>query len=175
MALKIAQTIPTLSVASGVTTSSSFSLTSGYLRIASTTGCNISIGTSPSATSSDFYVAPNVPEIIKERVARQKIVGITTGASTIVNFGQNNGNPFLVGDYVTISGSVGIDTAHKAVLATTENPFTGNTSITIDYDSSSVGVVTVTNAYVARSVKVSAAGTASGSLFITEVQIASQA
>lgn len=173
MALKIAQTIPTVSVTSGVTTSSPIELTTGYLRLVASSPCNVAIGTGPSATSDDFYLPVGESQIIKERVARQKIAGITTGTSTIINLGHNNGNPFLVGDYVTIGGSVGIDTTHNRVIAVTER--VSSSTITIDYDSSSVGVVTITNAYVSRSVKVSAAGTASGSLYITEVQIASQA
>lgn len=173
MALKIAQVVPTLAVASGVTTSSAFELTSGYLRLTSSVGCNVAIGTNPTATTDNFYLAPNIPEIVKERVARQKIVGITTGTSTIINLGHNNGNPFVVGDYVTIAGSIGINTSHNQVTAVSEN--ISNTSITIAYNSSAVGIPTITNAYVSRSVKVSAAGTTSGSLYITEVQIASQA
>lgn len=173
MALKIAQVVPTLAVASGVTTSTAFELTSGYLRLTSSVGCNVAIGTNPSATTNDFYLSANDSEIIKERVARQKIVGITTGSSTVINLGHNNGNPFLVGDYVTIAGSVGINTSHNLVTAITENY--SSSTITINYDSSAVGVPTVTNAYVSRSVKVSAAATSSGSLYITEVQIASQA
>lgn len=173
MALKIAQVVPTLSVASGVTTSTAFELTSGYLRLTSSVGCNVVVGANPSASTNDFYLAPNEPEIIKERVARQKIVGITTGTSTIINLGHNNGNPFVVGDYVTIAGSVGINTSHNEVTAVSEN--ISSTTITINYNSSAVGVPTITNAYVSKSVKVSAAATASGSLYITEVQIASQA
>lgn len=173
MSLKIAQVIPTVTVTSGVTTSSSFELKTGYLRMVASSGCNVSIGTDPTATSDDFYLAAGEPEIIKERVARQKIVGVTTGSSTIINLGHNNGNPFLVGDYVTVDGTVGMNTSHNRVLVATEN--ISSTTITIDYDSSSVGVVTVTNAYVSRSIKVSAIGSTSGSLYITEVQIASQA
>lgn len=173
MALKIAQTLPTLSVVSGVTTSNPIELTSGYLRLASDVGCNVAIGENPTATSNNFYVAVGSPEIIKERVARQKISGITTGSSTIINLGHNNGNPFLVGDYVTIAGSIGINTSHNLVTAVSEN--ISNTSITINYDSSAIGVVTVTNAYVSRSIKVSSYGSTTGSLYISEVQIASQA
>jgi hypothetical protein len=173
MALKIAQVVPTLAVVSGVTTSTAFELTSGYLRLTSSVGCNVVVGSNPSASTNDFYLAPNESEIIKEKVARQKIVGITTGSSTIINLGHNNGNPFVVGDYVTIAGSIGINTSHNQVTAIAEN--IANTTITINYNSSAVGVPTITSAYVSKSVKVSAAATTSGSLYITEVQIASQA
>ena len=175
MALKIAQTTPTLSVTSGVTTSGPIELTSGYLRIASNVGCNVAIGTNPSATSNDFYLAGNIPEIVKERVARQRIAGITTGTTTVISLGHNNGNPFVVGDYVTIGGSVGINTTHNQVTAVTEKY--NDTTLTVSYNSAGIAAtaITITNAYVARSVKVSASSTNSGSLYITEVQIASQA
>ena len=173
MSLKIAQVVPTVSVTSGVTTSSAIELKTGYLRMVATAACNVSIGTNPTATTNDFYLAAGEPEIIKEKVARLKVVGITTGATTIINLGHNNGNPFVVGDYVTVDGTVGMNTSHNRVLSITEN--VASTTITIDYNSSAIGVVTVTDAYVARSVKVSAIGATSGSLYITEVQIASQA
>lgn len=173
MSLKIAQVIPTVSVTSGVTTSSAIELKTGYLRMVAGSACNVSIGTNPTATSNDFYLAANVPEIVKEKVARQKIVGITTGTTTIINFGHNNGNPFSIGDYVTVDGTVGMNTSHNRVVSVSEN--ISSSTITIDYNSSAIGIVTVTNAYVSRSVKVSALGSSSGSLYITEVQIASQA
>lgn len=173
MALKIAQVIPTLTVASGVTTSSAIELKTGYLRVASSVACNVAIGTIPTATTNDFYLAAGEPEIIKERVARQKIVGITTGTTTTIDLGHNNGNPFVVGDYVTVNGTVGMNTSHNRVLSVSEK--ISSTNIVIDYNSSAIGVVTVTNAYVSRSVQISAYGSGSGSLYITEVQIASQA
>lgn len=155
-------------------TSNAISLKTGVLRI-STSGANanVAIGTAPVATSSDFHVVTSQPEVLKERVARQQISGITTGSSTIVNFGENYGNPFSVGDYVSIEGATtsGINTSHVAVTALTDG------SITINHDTSSVsGIITVTNAVVARSIKVSALGEGgTANVFITEVQISSQA
>lgn len=176
MSYKIVQTIaPLTGVTTGAaSTSAAISLKSGILRI-STSGANanIAIGTSPTATSSDFHVVTSQPEVLKERIARQQIAGITTGASTIVRFGQNYGNPFSVGDYVSVEGATtsGINTSHVPVTAVTED------SITITHNSTSVvGVITVTNAVVARSVKISALGEGgTAKVFISEVQISSQA
>ncbi len=176
MSYKIVQTIAPLT---GVTTgsasiSNAISLKTGVLRIStSSTNANVAIGTAPVATSSSFHIVTSQPEVLKERVARQQISGITTGATTVVTFGQNYGNPFLVGDYVSVEGATtsGINTSHVPVTAVTDG------SITIGHDTSSVvGVITVTNSVVARSVKVSALGEGgTANVFISEVQISSQA
>lgn len=176
MSYKVVQTIAPLSgVTTGsASTSTAISLKSGVLRIStSSANANVVIGTSPIATSSDFHITTSQPEVLKERVARQQISGITTGATTVVTFGQNYGNPFIVGDYVSVEGvtTPGINTSHVEVVSL--NP----ESITINHDSSSVvGIITVTNSVVARSVKVSALGEGgTANVFISEVQISSQA
>lgn len=172
MALKVVQTVAPLSAAGTATTSTAIALKSGYLRIATTTvGANIAVGGAPVATSSDILVPVNTSEIIKERVARQSIAGITTGATTVVTFPENGGNPFLVGDYVTIENAypVGINTAHNLITAVTDS------SITIAFNSSTVTGVAVTNSSVARSVRVSAIGNGGTSgVNIVEVQTTGQ-
>lgn len=179
MALKIVQNITTLSVTTGLSTSVPIELTTGYLRLTPTVLCNIETGGSPVATSNSLAIPAGTSEIIKERVARQQIAGITTGSSTIISFGQNAGNTFIVGDYVTVGSALpsGINTTHNLVTAKAQDPFTGQSTITISFNSSSgfSGIITTTNAYAARSVKIAGVGSASGSLYITEVQIASQA
>jgi hypothetical protein len=162
MALKIVQTVnkisPTISVAS---TSDPITLHSGYIRVSTgSTGAYVAIGTSPVATENDFHLPPFNNEVLKERLARQKITGITTGTTTVVSFGQNLGNVFLVGDYVSITDAspVGINTVHVPVIATTPS------SVTIDFDSTVVnGVVSTDNqATLARSVKISALAAGGG-------------
>ena len=176
MSYKVVQTVSPLTGVSSSSASSSnpISLKSGLIRIStSSANANVAIGTSPTATASDFHVVTAQPEVLKERVARQQIAGITTGTSTVVTFGQNYGNPFMVGDYVSVEGvtNAGINTSHVPVTAVTDG------SITITHDSSSVvGVITVTNSVVARSVRVSALGQGgTASVYISEVQISSQA
>jgi hypothetical protein len=159
MALKIVQTIapiaPTISIAA---TSDPIVLSSGYIRIsAGSTGACVAIGTDPVATASDFHIPPWNTEVLKERLARQKIAGITTGTTTIVSFGQNLGNVFEVGDYVSIreASPAGINTTHVPVLSVTAS------SVEIGYNSSSVTGVSVSDnqATLAKSVKVSAIAT----------------
>ena len=168
--LKIVQGINTLTVTGTAATTNGITLQSGILRVsAASTGCHIQIGETPVATTNSFYVSPNQPELIKERVARQRIGSATAGATTLITFQENAGNPFVVGDYVTIenTSAAGFNTSHNQVTAATDN------SITIDFDSSSITGIGITNATVARSVRISAiaAGTATN-LHVSEVQIA---
>lgn len=172
---KIVQNVNTLSVTTGVSTSVPIDLKTGQVRFTPSVNCNIAFGNSPSATSNDFYISAGETEVLKERVARQKISGITTGATTIVEFSQNSSNPFVVGEYVSIlnASPSGINTSYNLITAVSENSLTGVTTLTIDFNSSSITGVTVTEAVLARSVKVSAIGSGSGNLYITEVQVTS--
>jgi hypothetical protein len=167
--LKIVQSVNTLAVTGTAATTNGITLQSGILRVsAASTGCHIQIGVSPIATTSSFYVSPNQPEIIKERVARQRIGTATTGTNTLLTFQENAGNPFVVGDYVTIenTSAAGFNASHNEVIAASDN------SILINFNSASITGIGITNSTVARSVKISsiAAGTATN-LHISEVQI----
>jgi hypothetical protein len=154
MAIKVVQNVNRITAnVSTATTSNPIALKSGYLRVSTgLTSIYVDTGGDPIATINSFQITPYGNEVIKERIARQKVAGITTGTSTVVSFGNNAGNPFLVGDYVTIQNAqpVGINTEHKLVTEVF------NDSVTILHNSSSiVGVITTTNANLARSVKVS--------------------
>jgi hypothetical protein len=154
MAIKVVQKVNRITAnVSTATTSNPIALKSGYLRVSTgLTSVYVEIDSEPVATTNSFQLTPYGNEVLKERIARQKIAGITTGTSTIVSFSENAGNPFLVGDYVTIQNAepAGINTEHKRVSEVY------NDSIVILHNSSSiVGVITTTNANIARSVKVS--------------------
>jgi hypothetical protein len=154
MAIKVVQKVNRITAnVSAATTSNPIALKSGYLRVSTgSTSIYVEIGSEPVANINSFQIGPFGNEVLKERIARQKIAGITTGTSTIVSFSENAGNPFLVGDYVTIQNAepAGINTEHKLVTQVL------NDSLTISHNSSSiVGVITTTNANIARSVKVS--------------------
>jgi hypothetical protein len=170
MAIKIVQNVNRITASAGAaTTSNPIALKSGYLRV-STGLTSIYVetgGGEPPVTINSFQIGPYGNEVLKERIARQKIAGITTGTTTIVSFDNNAGNPFLVGDYVTIQNAqpAGINTEHKLITQVF------NDSVTISHNSSSiVGVITTTNATLARSVKVSVlAAEASQNVSITEI------
>lgn len=169
MAIKVVQNVNRITaIAGAATTSNPIALKSGYLRVSTgLTSVYVEIGSDPVATTNSFNICPYGNEVLKERIARQRIAGITTGTSTVITFDENASNPFLLGDYVTIQNAqpAGINTEHKLITAITDG------SVTISHNSSSiVGVITVTNANLARSVKVSAI-TSSGSenISITEI------
>ena len=169
MAIKIVQNVNRITAnVSTATTSNPIALKSGYLRVSTgLTSVYVEIDSEPVATVNSFQIGPYGNEVLKERIARQKIAGITTGTTTIVSFSENAGNPFLVGDYVTIQNAqpAGINTEHKLVTQVL------NDSLTISHNSSSiVGVITTTNANIARSVKVSVlAASGTQDVSITEI------
>jgi hypothetical protein len=169
MAIKVVQNVNRITAnVSTATTSNPIALKSGYLRVSTgLTSIYVEIGSDPVATTNSFQISPYGNEVLKERIARQKIAGITTGTSTVILFDDNAGNPFLVGDYVTIQNAqpAGINTEHRLITATS------NDSITISSNSSSiVGVITTTNANIARSVKVSVlAASDTQNVSITEI------
>jgi len=169
MAIKIVQNVnrisPTVSTAA---TSNPIALKSGYIRVAAgLTAVYVETGGNPVVTTNSFYISPYGNEVLKERLAKQQIAGITTGTSTVITFDNNAGNPFLLGDYVTIENAqpAGINTVHQQITAMTDS------SITIAANTSSiVGVITYAGATVSRSVKVAAlADSSSTNLSITEV------
>jgi hypothetical protein len=169
MAIKVVQNVNRITAnVSTATTSNPIALKSGYLRVSTgLTSIYVEIGSDPVATTNSFQISPYGNEVLKERIARQKIAGITTGTSTVILFDDNAGNPFLVGDYVTIQNAqpAGINTEHRLITATS------NDSVTISSNSSSiVGVITTTNANIARSVKVSVlAASGTQDVSITEI------
>lgn len=155
MAIKIVQNVDRISpTVSTAVTSNPISLKSGYIRVAvGLTGVFVETGGDPVATTNSFYLSPYQNEVLKERLAKQQIVGITTGTSTVITFDINAGNPFLIGDYVSIENAqpVGINTVHQLVISTTDE------TVTIAADTSSiVGVITTRGSTLSRSVKVSA-------------------
>jgi hypothetical protein len=169
MAIKVVQKVNRITAnVSTATTSNPIALKSGYLRVSTgSTSIYVEIDSEPVANINSFQIGTYGNEVLKERIARQKIAGITTGTTTIVSFSENAGNPFLVGDYVTIQNAqpAGINTEHKFVTQVF------NDSIVILHDSSSiVGVITTTNANIARSVKVSVlAASGTQDVSITEI------
>jgi hypothetical protein len=169
MAIKVVQKVNRITAnVSTATTSNPIALKSGYLRVSTgSTSIYVEIDSEPVATTNSFQIGTYGNEVLKERIARQKIAGITTGTTTIVSFSENAGNPFLVGDYVTIQNAepAGINTEHKLITQVF------NDSIVILHNSSSiVGVITTTNANIARSVKVSVlAASGTQDVSITEI------
>lgn len=170
MAVKIVQNVGVVSAITGsATTSRPIALKSGYLRLSTEDhGVHVDIGTNPVATDDSFHIPPYSQEIIKETLKKQAIVGITTGATTTINFGQSNGNYFQAGDFVSIEGCspVGINTF--AIVSSVST----NTAI-LNYNSSSItNVVVNPGACLSKTVRVSTLGSKNNTeLHICEVVI----
>ena len=149
-------------------------------------GAHVAIGTDASATTSDFYVVKNEPASINIfRPSSQKVVGITTGATTLIDFPEGTGAPFAVGSRVdlTVTGQsyyddvVGFATVSKVWSGSGRNGYFSN-RITVDADTS--GIVTAYSsdnyAELRNSFKVSAlakggAATGKSTLYYQQVQI----
>ncbi len=174
MATKIIQdkNIPRISPPVGIaSTSVPIALKTGYLRISigsssGSVGGHIAIGTNPVATVNSFHIPSYYVDVIKEPMKRQVIAGITTGNTTKLIFSPNSGNPFSETDYVTIENAptVGLNTSHNAIIGLDES------SITINFNSSSITAPNISGASVAKSVKVSCLSYDSNTFFnISEV------
>ena len=149
-------------------------------------GAHVAIGTDASATTSDFYVVKNEPASINIfRPSSQRVVGITTGATTLIDFPEGTGSPFAVGSRVdlTVTGqsyyddAVGFATVSKVWSGSGRNGYF-STRITVDADTS--GIVTAYSsdnyAELRNSFKVSAlakggAATGKSTLYYQQVQI----
>lgn len=158
MATKIIQdtVIPRISPSAGVaSTSVPIALKSGYLRITigstlTTSGGYVAIGTNPIVSRNSFHIVPYGTDIIKETMRRQVISGIVTGTTTKLLFDANISNPFEVTDYITISGAptVGLNTSHNPIVTMDDS------SVTINFDSSSITSPNISGSSAYRSVKV---------------------
>ena len=153
-------------------------------------GAHVAIGTDASATTSDFYVVKNEPASINIfRPSSQKVVGITTGATTLIDFPEGTGSPFAVGSRVdlTVTGQsyyddvVGFATVSKVWSGSGRNGYF-STRITVDADTS--GIVTAYSsdnyAELRNSFKVSAlakgnAADVTGALYYQQVQVTGEA
>ena len=184
MAYKISQYVnPIAASASVATTSNGIALKSGYLRVSvATTGAYVDIGGAPVAATNTLFVPANTNVILKDKVSRSTVVGITTGTTTLITLDSSTNNPFIVGDYVTIENGypAGINSVHSLVTATTDSSsYWGGTSvptITINFNSSSITGVALTGTTAARSTKISALGAGNATnVSITEIQITSSA
>ena len=164
--------------AGAATTSSAFSVQSNVLRVVAVGGdAFISVGGTPSATTADYYIPSGGKETLALTKASNRVVGITTGTTTVVTVPEGTQVPFGVGDYVTLtaSGQSYYNFTHQEVLSVnTTADINGyyQTKMTVNYNSS--GIVTAfssNDSSVTLSNKVSARGVSSGTLYFQQVQI----
>lgn len=166
------------------TTSSAFSVQSDTLRIVAVGGAaHILIGSSPTASSSNYYVPSGGPVTLALTKASNRVVGVTTGTSTTIDFAEGTQSPFGVGDSVTLSasGQSYYDFSHQIVTSVDTNSSINGyhqSRIVVSYNSS--GIVTAfssVDATLRTSQKLGAIGAsgATGVLYHQQVQLTNQA
>ena len=149
--------------AGAASTSSAFSVQSNVLRVVAVGGAaHIKIDGDPVASTSDYYIPSGGTATLALTKASNRVVGVTTGTTTIVSVPEGTQVPFGTGDFVTLSGSTYHNFSHREVLSVdTTSSYDGyhQTRLTVDYNSS--GIVTAfseQNSSITISNKVSAKG-----------------
>jgi len=182
-ALKAVGSNQTITTGTSPSSTTAISQQTDTLRIvAETAGVHVAVGANPTATTSDIYVGTSAggdEKISLGPVASQRVVGITTGTTTTLDFPEGTGSPFSVGDAVTltVNGSQSYyNFSHKTIDSIDNTPgFNGyfNTRIVVNHNSS--GIVTAfagPYADLRRSFKVSLRTSASsGKAFVQQVQV----
>jgi len=138
----------------------------------------VSIGSEPEAGPTNFLVTVGEPEILSLGAPKnQRVVGITTGATTVVSLPEGTGCPFNVGDTVslTVTGQSYYDFSHQSITAVnTGNRVDGYTpKVTIS--TNTTGIATALSADSAatlrNSLKIAAESrTGTGSVHCQQVQ-----
>ena len=143
---------------------------------------HVAIGTTATATTSDYFVPAGTPATLNlGRASSMGIAGVTTGTATVLDLSEGMGNPFQVDDVLTISGVTGVtgfNTTAK-IVSIQEARARGfaqfGAELTIDHDSRALNSdnAVVTAAAARRQLTVSAVTdhTTAGQLFAQQVQI----
>ena len=173
------------------TTSSGIAQHSDTLRVVlvgadAVQGAHVAVGTDASATTASYYVVKIEPASISiSRPSSQRVVGITTGSTTLIDFPEGTGSPFAVGSRVNLTVTdqsyyddvVGFATVSKVWNGSGRN---GNFSTRVTVDADTSGIVTAYSsdnyAELRNSFKVSAlakggAATGKSTLYYQQVQI----
>lgn len=181
-AYKIVQKLPFLEISStsGITTSNPIPLKSGYFRILVEDDAYLEIDYNPNVSTSSFFVPAKNEIVLKERVLSQPIIGVTTGTSTILEIPSGTHCAFNVGDYIQLTGfsPSGVNTNFTQITSVSNAASYDSdygTRMTVDLNTSSVGVVTNLNGEARKVVRVAAlnAGIGTNRIHITEVQVVS--
>ena len=143
---------------------------------------HVAIGTTATATTSDYFVPAGTPATLNlGRASSMGIAGVTTGTATVIDLSEGMGNPFKVDDVIVISGVTGVtgfNTTAK-IVSIQEARARGfaqfGAELTIDHDSRALNSdnAVVTAAAARRQLTVSAVTdhTTAGQLFAQQVQI----
>ena len=138
----------------------------------------VEIGTEPDAGPTNFLVTPGEPEILSLGAPKnQQVVGITTGATTVISLPEGTGSPFNVGDTVslTVTGQSYYDFTHQSVTAVNQGNRVDGYTPTVTINTSTAGIVTAlsadSRATLRNSLKIAAeAAAGAGTLHCQQVQ-----
>ena len=136
-------------------------------------------GANPVSTNENIYVPVGEGEDISlGPVQSQRVVGITTGTTTIIDFPEGTGCPFGPGDAVTLTANQSnFNFTHQLVQSVNNTAGVGgffNTRMTVDYNSSAVTDVFDAQQFaeIRKSIKVSVmTETGAGKAYIQQVQV----
>ena len=173
----------TINTSSGTTRSVDKTLhkTDALRVVAVGAGAHIAIGTFPTATTANYYIANGESEVVTLGACRnQKVVGLsTTGTSTVIDFPEGTGSPFQAGDAVTLTvpNQNYWNFTHKIVTSVDNTAGVGgfyDTRIVVDHDYSvgyaHTALVETNFAELRDSFMVAALGDATGKLHYQQVQ-----
>jgi hypothetical protein len=142
---------------------------------------HVAIGTEPTATIGDYIILAGTSETLATSVASQRVVGITTGSTTIINFPEGTGSPFNVGDYVSFT-SVGqpyYNFTHSPVISVDDSSGVGgyySTRVSIGTNTSGITTAFSSDGELRKSLKVAALTTSgTGKIYVQQVQISGDA
>jgi len=172
----------TFTAGAATTSASAFSVQSSVLRVVAVGGAaHVVVGGNPSATSTDYYIPSGGTATLGLTKASNRVVGVTTGATTIISVPEGTQVPFGVGDYVTltVNGQSYYNFTHKEVLSVNVSSGVGGyyqTRMTVNNDSSGIATAfSSSDASIIISNKVSAYGVGAGTLYYQQVQISGDA
>jgi hypothetical protein len=161
--------------------SGAFSVQSDTLRVvALSAGAHVAIGTDPTASSLDYFVAAGTAETLALSPATSSISGITKGTITYIDFPEGTGSPFEVGDYVSLvsENQNYYNFTHQAVISVNSTAgYDGYFSTRIGIATNTSGIATAfsTDAVLRKSLKIASYGAGSGALYYQQVQISGNA
>ena len=148
-------------------------------------GAHVSIGTDASASTTDYYIVKNEPATINIfRPSSQRVVGITTGTTTTIEFPEGTGSPFGAGSSVaiTVTGqSYYDDIITGNDVLTVDNSAFGNGKITVNADTSgiktdydSTNYAELRNSFRVSALAKGGAATEKATLYYQQVQISGE-
>jgi len=171
----------TLTTGTG-STRGQFTVQSDTLRVVPVSqNVHVAIGTTATATTTDYFVVAGSSATLNlGRASSSRVVGVATGAATVISLPEGMGNPFQVDDVLTISGVTGVtgfNTTAK-VVSIQEARSIGyaqfGAKLTIDHDSralNSDNAVTTTG-QLRRTLTVAArTDSGAGKMYVQQVQI----